>query len=265
MNDWLAAGIAIAGGIAVGIAASRLVGGLLQRSSHESLRASSAPFAGLALSSGVIIGLLVALGFVAPDQLSMLGDDTIAFLPKAISALVILIGANVVSTFAAAAVARSLAGAGAAARFAPLITKFSILVGGAIVAAGQTGVDTTVVNIAVAAVLFAMSGSVVLLTGLGGRQVAGEIAAGRAWRNSLQLGDRIEASIATAAAAEGSIADGAGTSATVSGTVVEVHPTSVELDAAGTTIFVPNSRLLASIVARERPHPADAEGTLESG
>jgi flagellar biosynthesis protein FliQ len=261
MNEWVSAAIAVAAGFAVGTIASRIVLSVMNRSKVQAVRDSAAAVAGLALSAGVIVGLLVALGFVAPDQLQQLGDDAIAFLPKAIAALVIVIGANVASTFAAAAVAKALVGTGAAARFAPMITKFAILGGGAIIAAGQTGVDTAVVNIAVAALLFGVAGALALLTGLGGRQVAGEIAAGRAWRTSLRSGDRIAAVVSGSRRNAGD-AD-SGSPMTVSGVVVEVHPTAVELDAAGVTVFVPNSRLLDSVVERHRPRPADAEGEIE--
>lgn len=256
MNEWIGAAIALAGGVLVGTIASRIVARLLNRSKVAALRESSAPLAGLALSAGVIVGLLVALGFIAPDELEQLGNDAIAFLPKAIAALVIVIAANVASTFAAAAVARSLAGTGAAARFAPIITKFAILGGGAIIAAGQTGIDTVVVNIAVAALLFGVALSIALLTGLGGRQVAGELAAGRAWRSSLQSGDRIRAIVSGSSGAQAPPEP-------LVGVVVDVLPTAVELDAAGTTVFVPNSRLLDSIVERDRPTPADAEAEIE--
>lgn len=261
MNEWISAGIAIVGGFAVGMIASRIVLSVMNRSKVVAVRESAAPLAGLALSAGVVAGLLIALGFVASDQLEDMGDDAIAFLPKGIAALVIVIGANVASTFASAAVAKSLAGTGAAARFAPLITKYAILVGGAIIAAGQLGVDTAVVNIAVAALLFGVAGALALLTGLGGRQVAGEIAAGRAWRTSLRSGDRIAAIVAGTRREAVDAADGA--SMTVEGVVVEVHPTAVELDASGVTVFVPNSRLLDSVVQRERPEPADAEAEIE--
>lgn len=249
MNMWIGAAIALAGGFVVGTIASRIVSAVLGRSKVDALRESAAPLAGLALSAGIIAGLLVALGFISPDDLDQLGSDAIAFLPKAISALVIVIGGSVASTFAAGAVAKSLAGTGAVARFAPIIAKFAILGGSAIVAAGQTGIDTMVVNIAVAALLFGVSGSLALLTGLGGRQVAGEIAAGRAWRRSLLPGDRIHAP------------DVGGTA--VDGVVVEVHPTAVELNRQGTSVFVPNSKLLDAVVERERPQPADAEGMIE--
>ena len=124
---------------------------------------------------------------------------------------------------------------------------------GAIIAAGQTGIDTVVVNIAVAAMLFGVALSLALLTGLGGRQVAGELAAGRAWRSSLRSGDRIRA-----------VVSGGGRNdeapAPLVGVVVDVLPTAVELDSGGTTVFVPNSRLLDSIVERDRPADARRRG-----
>lgn len=257
MNDWIAAVVSVTAGVVIGMVAARVVSYLLARSNVPALRDSASPLAGLALSAGVIVGLLVALGFVAPDDLDQLGTDAIGFLPKAIAALVILIAANVASTFAAAAVAKALAGTGAAARFAPMIAKFAILIGGAIIAAGQAGVDTAIVNIAAAALLFGVAATVALLTGLGGRQVAGEIAAGRAWRTALQSGDRIEAVVAPGTRA------GGGSDASIAGVVVEVHPTAVELHTGVATVFVPNSRLLDSVVARERPEPAEAAATLD--
>ncbi len=249
MNEWVAAGIAIVAGFVVGTIASRIVVATLGRSKTPAIQESATPLAGLALSAGFVTGLLVALGFVSPDDLDQLGSDAIAFLPAAIAALIIVIIGNVVSTFAANAVAKALAGTGAAARFAPSITKYAIIGGSAIIAAGQLGVDTAVVNIGVAAMLFGVAGSLALLTGLGGRQVAGEIAAGRAWRRSLELGDHIRAD------------DVAGTE--VEGIVVEVHPTAVEIDAAGSRVFVPNSKLLDAVVVRRRPTPADAEAMIE--
>ena len=118
------------------------------------------------------------------------------------------------------------------------------------------------VNIAVAALLFGVAGALALLTGLGGRQVAGEIAAGRAWRTSLRSGDRIAAVVAGSRRTPSDTEPGG--AMTVSGVVVDVHPTAVELDAAGVTVFVPNSRLLDSVVERDRPVPADAEGEIDT-
>ncbi|MEL6892141.1 MAG: hypothetical protein AAFP84_11130 [Actinomycetota bacterium] len=253
MNPWIGAVIAIAAGIIVGLITSRLVAAVLAKSKIGALRDSAPALAGLVLSAFVVIGLLVALGFVASDELEQLGDDTIAFLPKAISALIIVIAANVASTFAAAAVASSLAGTGAAARFAPMITKWAILGGGAIIAAGQTEVDTAVVNIGVAALLFGVALSLALLTGLGGRQVAAEVAAGRATRRMLRVGDRIEFG--------GD--DDVDAGAHVAGVVADLHPTAVEVLVDGRSLLVPNTRLLGCRLLHERPEAADAAGELD--
>lgn len=272
MNPWIGAVIAIVAGVIVGTVASRLVASFLSRSRIKALRESSPALAGLALSAAVVIGLLVALGFVASDELEQLGDDAIAFLPKAISALIIVIGANVASTFAAAAVASSLAGTGTAARFAPIITKYAILGGGAIIAAGQTGVDTAVINIAVAALLFGVALGVALLTGLGGRQVAAEVAAGRATRRLLRVGDRVVIGPMAAPgrgtesqSERGSDVGGAmpGDGTAISGTIADLHPTAVEVVADGRSVLVPNTIVIAAPMVHDRPAPADAEGELD--
>ena len=250
MNEWVAAAIAVVAGFVIGTIASRIVLAVLGRSKRAALQESASPLAGLALAAGVVVGLLVALGFVSPDDLDELGSDAVAFFPKLIAALIILIAGTVAASFAANAVAKAMAGTGAAARFAPVITKYAIIGGSAIIAAGQAGVDTAVVNIAVAAMLFGIDASLALLTGLGGRQVAGEIAAGRAWRRSLLAGDRIRSDDVGGAA--------------VDGVVVEVHPTAVELDSTGTSVFVPNSKLMDAVVERRRPEPADAEAAIDT-
>ena len=250
MNDWVAAGIAVVAGVVIGTVASRVVLRVLGRSTVPSMRQSAAPLAGLALAIGFVAGLLVALGFVSPDDLDRLRADAVDFLPRAIAALIIVVLGSVAASFAADAVTRSLAGTGAAARFAPVVTKLAIVAGAAVIAAAQAGVDTAIVNIGVAALLFGIAASVALLTGLGGQRVAGEIAAGRAWQRQLQPGDRVRAHGVH------------GAPDVVEGIVVEVHPTAVELYVDGTTVFVPNSQLLAAVVERTRPARADATGEL---
>lgn len=248
MNKWIGAIIAIAAGLIIGIIASRIIRAWLSKSKVGALRDSAGPLASLALSAGFIVGLLVALGFISPDDLEQLGSDTVAFLPKLISALVIFIGGNVAAAFAATAVAKSVAGSGAVARFAPVIARVSILAMAAIIAAGQLETDVGIVNIAASALLFSIGASVALLTGLGGRQVAAEIAAGRAWRRALEPGDYVRA-------------DGvAGRS--IDGIVVDVHPTATEIDDDGVRVFVPNSKLLDAVVERRRPTPGTSEGEL---
>ena len=248
MNEWISAAIAVGAGLIIGSIASRVVRNQMAKSKLEPLRESAAAIAGLVFSGCIIIGLLVALGFVSPDDLERLPSDLIAFMPKAISAAIVAIGGNIAGTFAQTAVAKAVAGSGAASRFAPVIVRFAILAAAMILAAAQLGVDTTVINIAVAALLFGVAASLALLTGLGGRQVAGEVAAGRVWRRSLEPGDHIRAS------------NVAGVD--VDGVVVDIHPTAIEVEGSDATLFVPNSKLLETVVERKRRANDTTSGRL---
>lgn len=248
MNEWISAAIAIGAGLVIGSIASRIARNQMAKSKIPALNESASAIGGLVFSGFIIIGLLVALGFVSPDDLDQLPSDLIAFLPKAISAAILAIGGNIVGTFAQGAVAKAVAGSGAASRFAPVIVRFAVLAAAVILAAAQLGVDTTVINIAVASLLFGVAASLALLTGLGGRHVAGEVAAGRVWRRSLEAGDRIRAS------------DVAGVD--VDGVVVDIHPTAIEVRSGESTLFVPNSKLMETVVERTRPTPAQAAGEI---
>ncbi len=248
MNEWISAAIAVGAGLIIGSIASRVVRNQMAKSSIEALRESAAAIAGLVFSGCIILGLLVALGFVSPDDLDRLPSDLIAFLPKAISAAIMAIGGNIAGTFAQTAVAKAVAGSGAASRFAPMIVRFAIVTAAMILAAAQLGVDTAVINIAVAALLFGVAASLALLTGLGGRQVAGEVAAGRVWRRSLEPGDHIRAS------------NVAGVD--VDGVVVDIHPTAIEVEGSDATLFVPNSKLMETVVERKRRANDSTSGRL---
>ena len=244
MNEWISAAIAIGGGLVIGSIVSRIVRSRLAKSSIPALRESASALGGLVFSGFIIVGLLVALGFVSPDDLDQLPSDLISFLPKAISAAIVAIGGNIAGTFAQSAVAKAVSRSGAAARFAPMIVKMAILAASLILAAAQLGVDTTVINIAVAALLFCIATSVALLTGLGGRHIAGQVAAGRVWRHSLEAGDRIRAKGVAGV--------------NIDGVVIDIHPTAVEIAGAESTMFVPNAQLMDAVVERIRPTTTDA-------
>jgi small-conductance mechanosensitive channel len=203
--------------------------------------ASAAPVASVLFSVIFIVGLVVALGFVHPDSLETIPEDLFEFLPRLLAAVIVLIGGNIFATLARTATDKALRGT-AAHRFGPALVRWTILSFTAILAAAQLGVDTTIINIAAAALLFGLAAAMALLVGLGGRGVAAEVAAGRAWRTTLAVGDRIAA------------ADVGG--AAIDGVVVEIHPTMIELDVDGRSVLVPNSQLLDVVV--ERIRDADA-------
>ncbi len=110
----------------------------------------------------------------------------------------------------------------------------------ALLAVRQLGIDTTVINLGVAAIFFGASASLTLLIGLGGRTVATEVASTRALRRLLSVGDTLTLE---ASAAGGSIG----------GEVIAIHPTSVEVvTESGDVQLVPSSALLTSTVTVRR-------------
>ena len=238
MNEWIKAAIAVGSAVVVGAIAARIVRNALARSSREALRSAAAPLATFVFSTLVIVGLVVALGFVDPDSLDTIPADLVDYLPRVLAAGIVAIGGNVVASVARTTTQRALRGTGAV-RVGPSVVRAVVLAFAFILAAAQLGIDTTIINIAAAAVLFGGAATMALLVGLGGRQVAGEIAAGRAWRTSLAVGDRVRAV--------------RGRRVEIDGTVVEIHPTTIELDCDGRSLLVPNSQLLDVVVERIRP------------
>lgn len=240
MNVWIGAAIAIAAGFVIGAIGARIVRNLLARAGSEGAQAAAAPLASLVFSVAVIVGLVVGLGIVQPDSLETIPQDLVSALPRFLAALIVGLGGNIVASLARTATARAVRGSGAAERVAPSAVRFVILAFAAILAAAQLGIDTTIINIAVSALLFGSAAAMALLIGLGGRNVASHVAAGRAWRQTLTVGDSL--TLRSAAGEQ------------ISGTVIALHPTAIELDDSGHRMLVPNAQLLDVVVERQ---PAD--------
>ncbi|MEM7094123.1 MAG: hypothetical protein AAF567_14045 [Actinomycetota bacterium] len=199
------------------------------RQSFESRKGRIAQLApavtSLSFSLLLVTGLLVALGFVQPDSVAKLRDDTIDYLPRALSALIVVILGGVIGTIVSTATRESIGRTmGRAGEKAPTVVKGVITAFAAILAASQLGIDTTVINIVVAGGVFALALAFAMVVGLGSRPVATEIASGRALRRVVSIGDEV---------ATGEL----------SGTVVQLHPTSIELDTDGTHRLVPYTEL----------------------
>lgn len=222
--DWVWAGVAIVAGFIVGALVSQIVKRTFLRRGKR--MAQLAPAASsLTFSLIVVIGLLVALGIVQPTSLEQLRDDTIVYLPRALSAIIVVILGSVVGTIISTGVREAIGrtmgrlGDQIATALKGGVTAFA-----AILAASQLGIDTTVINIFVAAVCGGLALAFALVVGFGSRPVATEIATGRALRRLVATGDTIESGVA-------------------SGRVVAMHPTAIEIEADGATSLVPNSDL----------------------
>lgn len=241
MNEWIAAGIAVAAGFVVGTFVSAVVRRMLAKETRpELLQRLAEPVANLVFSLAVVVGLVVALGIVKPDALDTLPTDLVNFLPNLLVGFIVVIVGNAAAGLAEGAVAQSLSRSGAGAqKFVPKGVRAAILVASLILAANQVNIDTTIITITVAAVLFSVGLAGALMVGLGSRAVSGEVAAARALRQLLRAGDVVTL-------------DG------IRGTVVHVHSTATELElSGGVRHLVPNSSFLASTVEIERIPDAD--------
>ncbi|MEM9613954.1 MAG: hypothetical protein AAF962_27605 [Actinomycetota bacterium] len=245
LNDWIFIAVSIVGGIVVGAIASRVVRSIIGSESRpEPVRNAAGPLASLALWACVVVGLILALGVLSPTALEQLPRDLIDFVPRVISAAIVVIVANVGASFAQAAIAPAVGRMSARVQRQVLSgVRLTILSLAVLLAVRQLGFDTTVINLAVAAVFFGLAGALMLLVSLGGRHVASEVASTRVLRRLVNPGDRVEL-------------DG------IAGTVVGVHPTAVEIvvEAGRHSVMVPSSRFVSETFRITR---ADADSVAD--
>lgn len=219
--------------IAVGFVVGSLAAAAARRITSSEKRpdviqASAGAIATLAFSVIVIVALVVALGMINEAALAKLLTDVVTFLPKALSATIVLIIGNIVAAVLQTGAARSLGHVSQSLRdrvpvaIKAIVTGFSV-----VIAANQLGVDTTIVLVAVASIFFTIGLSTALLAGLGGRPVAEQIAAGRALRRELAVGDTVKVG-------------------KTEGEISAIGSTSTQITTARTVTLVPNAELLNS-------------------
>lgn len=176
-------------------------------------------------------GLVIALGIGSPESLDPLPGDLIAFLPKVLVAGLMLLAGTTAGQLVGNALGRTLLRA--TGRPQPQIVRLiraAITGAAAILAVSQLGINTRIVDMIVAGLVFSLAGSITLLTGLGGRDVAKELAAGRYVARILSAGDHIVTQ---------------GPDGAIEGTVVRVHSVTVELKGdEGVVVHVPHGLLL---------------------
>lgn len=229
----LYAAVAVIAGIAVGT----IVGGLTRRAvlRRQKRQEVATPAAALVFWVALAIGIAVGAGLLAPDAVRPLPSRMLDYLPRILVAGLILIVGYAAATISAAVLGGGLARAtGRTRREAATGLRVAIFIAVALLALGQLGVDTTLLTIGAAALLFGSATALALLIGLGGRDLAKEVAAGRYLRRLVRPGDQVE-------------------TAQVSGRIAALHPATTELDAGPPgTVHVPNSLLLRDVVRVNR-------------
>ena len=190
----------------------------------------------IALSVVVVIAALAALGLRA---LSRSLNEAVLFLPKLLVALALVLIGAVVADFARDRISRlgDQMDLGAAAGRAAQIVVFGVF---ALTAIAQLGIPTQILTALVALVAVAAALTLALAFGLGGRDVARQLSAGRYVGGAYRLGETI------------SLDD-------VRGEIVALESAAtVVRTEEGELVRVPNQRLLESIV---RVHGSSTESS----
>ena len=246
---WLIAVGVVLAGFALGAAGSGIIRRKLDKPTRdERIRNIAGPAATLTFGLIVSAALVAALGVGDPESLKPLPHDLITFLPRAIIAALFFIVGSAVSSLVGNAVATSvLKATGKPQPALARIVRAVITAVFTLLAIGQLGINTKIVDLLVTGVVGSLALSVAILTGFGSREVAANIAAGRYLRRLLVPGDEVEA---TSFGAE---------EPPIGGTVVTVHGATVEMtngtdSSSGRQVIVhvPNSVLMKRVLRIER-------------
>jgi hypothetical protein len=243
MNQWIVAVILIAAGLVLGTTLSSIVRKRLKRlSEHNPLSEAADDIGNLTFWVLAGLGMLAALSLAEPDQLREIPSKLVAHSPRLLSAAIILIGGKVLGTFASIATTKAALRTSGQAR--PALGKgvrTAVTVAAGLLAVSQLGIDTTIIDMAVAALIFGTAATATLLVGLGARDVAGNIAAGRHARRTIEPGMTV------------SVGEVRGVVRTV-GTVALLVQVS-----GGDLVQIPHSHLLEGVV---RIHVASDQGPV---
>ena len=229
-SRWIGAIVAIALGLFVGALAGfwarRRLNRITDRPILSRLGAASGAFLFWFFTS---VGVVFAIGAVSPETLRPIPNQVLGYLPRMLAAGLILLAG-----YAAAAIAGGLLG-GALARATgrpqrelDVSVRYTVMALAMILALAQLGVNLTIITVLVGALALTVGAATAMLVGLGGRQLANELATGRYLRRHLRVGTAIEAG-------------------TYRGTIVALHPATLEItEGNGTTVHAPYSAVLAA-------------------
>lgn len=223
INHWFLAVIAIGAGLLIGEIAGRMVRSSLSRPTRSpEVREMARPLSTFLFWAATAVGVVVGLLAASPQSLKDLPHDTFGRLPQVLMAFVLVLAGYAVGVGLAAAVGQSaLRASGVRHRGLERLLRIVVMTAFIVAALSQMGVNTTILVVVLAAATGAPALAIALLTAHGGRDVASNIAAGRAVRGRLKVGDHLSV-------------EGA------SGVITSLNATSVELSAEdGTIIHVP--------------------------
>lgn len=230
LDRWVWAVIAIAAGLAAGTVVGWLVRNRLQQATNRPvLRRVGNASGAFMFWFFTLVGVVLAVGMVSPDTLRPLPRQVLDYLPRVLAAGLIVIGGWALAILASSVLAAALSRAtGRLEREFELVIRYTVLTLAGVLALAQLGVNVTVVTVLVAVIALTVGASITVIIGHGGRQISGEIAAGRYLHGFIDVGDYVRAG-------------------EYEGLVVGLHPATLELEATGgDRIHAPYSKVLSA-------------------
>ena len=169
LTEWILFAGFIVGGIVVGRIAGSLTNKVLSRPARpQPIQEAAKPLSSLVMYGFIITGLMIALGILQPSAAQEIPRDLIAFMPRLLTAAIIVIGANVVTSFVQAALHPMMGrSSGSVQRQVNTAVKVLIVGLATVIAVTQIGIDTTIINIVLGALFFGLAASMTLLVGMG--------------------------------------------------------------------------------------------------
>ena len=196
MNErWIWAAIAVGAGLLLGAVVALVIRRQLSRAHRRlAIQEIAKPLSTFAFWIVFATGVLVAVAVSSPQHLETVPTELLAWLPRLAIAGLLVIGGYAVGLTIAAAVGRAVERvSGHRNRMLERTVRTVVLMGSLILALSQVGVDTTVVNLLIAGVVFATAAVLAGISVVGGRQVAAHVAAGRVLQRVIEVGMQIEA------------------------------------------------------------------------
>ncbi len=187
---WIIAAAAVGGGLVLGA----LVGSVLRRwLSRDTRRPMLQEIAGAAsvfvFWLATATGAIVAMAATSPDTLRPIPSDILSWMPNVLAAGLILLAGYALAIAVSGSLSRGfLRATGQRSRLAERTMRSAVIAGSVIVALGQLGVETTILIVLTGGAAATAALAIGLLAGLGGRDVASSIAAGRVLKPDLAEG-----------------------------------------------------------------------------
>lgn len=224
--EWIWAAVAFGSGLLFGEIAGRIVRSAMSRRG-DGMREAAGALGSFVFWASTAVGLVVAIGLIDSSVLEDLGDRLGDNLAHFLVAFLLLIGGYALSVAVAAMIGQSARKATGVRQVGlERSLRAAIMAAAVVVALTEIGVDSSMLVVLLAVAIGAPALAIALLTASGGREVAAQIAAGRSLRHQLRPGQVLRCD-------------------DVEGTIVVLHPSTVELERDdGVRVLVPNRRLL---------------------